>query len=151
MTIKTLHGNAMIIQNKGVLILGDAGIGKSELCLELLYQNEKLIADDAVEIKTIQQTAYLSCPDKTFKKLHIKDLGVIDCEKIFSPTQFIKSHPLDFVVQLELPHNKSSSNNLLKPNLDTYSIGHGATVPRYTVTNCKARALAALLKTICYL
>lgn len=44
----TVHGVYMEVMGMGVLITGESGIGKSELALELLSRNHRLIADDAV-------------------------------------------------------------------------------------------------------
>jgi HPr kinase/phosphorylase len=43
----TVHGVYMEVMGMGVLITGESGIGKSELALELLSRNHRLIADDA--------------------------------------------------------------------------------------------------------
>jgi hypothetical protein len=46
-----LHGVLVNVFSLGTLILGDAGIGKSECALELVYRGHRLVADDLVVIR----------------------------------------------------------------------------------------------------
>src|SRR3546814_15571292 len=46
----TVHGVFMDVLGLGVLITGEAGLGKSELALELISRGHGLVADDAVEL-----------------------------------------------------------------------------------------------------
>ncbi len=47
----TIHGVLVDIYGIGVLIKGESSIGKSETALELIQRGNRLVADDAVEIK----------------------------------------------------------------------------------------------------
>ena len=46
-----IHGVLVDVFSLGTLILGDAGIGKSECALELVYRGHRLVADDIVVIR----------------------------------------------------------------------------------------------------
>ena len=47
-----IHASCVFIKQKGILILGDSGSGKSDLCLRLIMEfGAKLVADDRVDIK----------------------------------------------------------------------------------------------------
>ena len=52
---ETVHGVLVDINGVGVLIRGESGIGKSETALELIQNGNRLIADDAVEIKRVDE------------------------------------------------------------------------------------------------
>ena len=43
----TRHGVLVEVYGEGILILGDSGIGKSELAIELVKRGHRLVADDA--------------------------------------------------------------------------------------------------------
>ena len=59
----TLHGVFLEIMGVGVLITGDASIGKSELALELVGRGHRLVADDAPEFaRTAPDTLNGRCP-----------------------------------------------------------------------------------------
>ena len=54
----TRHGVFMDILGLGVLITGESGLGKSELGLELISRGNGLVADDAVDLYRVSQTAH---------------------------------------------------------------------------------------------
>lgn len=47
----SVHGVLVDIYGEGVLIMGESGIGKSEVALELIHRGHRLVSDDVVEIK----------------------------------------------------------------------------------------------------
>ena len=60
----TRHGVFMDILGLGVLLTGESGLGKSELGLELISRGHGLVADDAVDLFRISQTAIEGrCPE----------------------------------------------------------------------------------------
>ena len=46
-----VHGSAVAIDGNGVLLLGPAGSGKSDLALRLIDRGAKLICDDIILIE----------------------------------------------------------------------------------------------------
>ena len=51
----TRHGVLVEVYGEGILILGDSGIGKSELAIELVKRGHRLVADDAVDLDLVVQ------------------------------------------------------------------------------------------------
>ena len=49
----SMHGVFIEVMGVGVLLTGAAGVGKSELALELISRGHRLIADDAPEFALI--------------------------------------------------------------------------------------------------
>ena len=47
----SIHGVLVDIYGEGILIMGESGIGKSEVALELIHRGHRLVSDDVVEIK----------------------------------------------------------------------------------------------------
>jgi HPr kinase/phosphorylase len=99
------HGVLVSIANKGILIIGAAGIGKSSLALELLYQGHQLIADDCVEVIHIDDKVIGQCPLLLENVLHSRELGLIPITAIFGKTAWQQKQTIDYVVKLqtELP------------------------------------------------
>lgn len=52
----TIHGVLVDIYGIGVLIKGESSIGKSETALELIQRGHRLVADDAVEIRKLDDS-----------------------------------------------------------------------------------------------
>ena len=70
-----IHASCVSIKQKGILILGDSGSGKSDLCLRLIMEfGAKLVADDRVDLKTEKNTVIASAP-KILKGL--LEVGII--------------------------------------------------------------------------
>jgi HPr kinase/phosphorylase len=99
------HGVLVSIARKGILIIGAAGIGKSSLALELLYQGHQLIADDSIDVTHIDGQVIGRCPPLLENVLHTRELGLIPITAVFGKTAWQQKHTIDYVVKLqtELP------------------------------------------------
>lgn len=97
----TLHGVMMEVYGIGVLITGKSGIGKSETALDLITRGSRLIADDLVEIKRVDDTLRGSCPEIIRYFLEIRGIGIIDIERIYGIGAVKQFDYIDLVVHLE--------------------------------------------------
>ena len=101
----SLHGVYMEVMGMGVFITGEAGIGKSELALELLSRNHRLIADDAVEFSRTAPTVLLGrCPRMLCDFLEVRGLGILNVRAMFGDTAVRKEKTLRLIVRLEPLH-----------------------------------------------
>ena len=50
MQSRTIHSTSVVIEDSGVLIVGDSGSGKSDLALRLIDSGATLISDDIITI-----------------------------------------------------------------------------------------------------
>ena len=60
----TRHGVLVEVYGEGILILGDSGIGKSELAIELVKRGHRLVADDAWSAQGLQPSDHGYCAGK---------------------------------------------------------------------------------------
>ncbi|TJX67628.1 HPr(Ser) kinase/phosphatase [Soehngenia saccharolytica] len=97
----TLHGVMMEVYGIGVLITGKSGVGKSETALDLITRGSRLIADDLVEIKRVDDTLRGSCPEIIRYFLEIRGIGIIDIERIYGIGAVKQFDYIDLVVHLE--------------------------------------------------
>ncbi len=98
----TEHGVYMEVLGMGVLLTGEAGIGKSELALELLSRGHRLIADDAVEfIRVGPDTLVGQCPGELSDYLEVRGLGILDIRLMFGETAVRHRKKLHLIVRLE--------------------------------------------------
>lgn len=62
----SVHGVLVDLFGEGVLIMGESGIGKSEVALELVHRGHRLVSDDVVEIKRVSDISLIgSAPNIT--------------------------------------------------------------------------------------
>jgi HPr kinase/phosphorylase len=97
----TRHGVFMDILGLGVLLTGESGLGKSELGLELISRGHGLVADDAVDIYRISQTALEGrCPELLQNLLEVRGIGLLDIKAIFGETAVRRKMKLQLIVHL---------------------------------------------------
>lgn len=98
----TRHGVFVEVYGEGVLILGDSGVGKSEIALELIKRGHRLIADDAVEIRQVShKTLVGSAPENIRHFIELRGVGVVNARRLFGVGSVKVSDKIDMVVQLE--------------------------------------------------
>lgn len=98
----TVHGVYMEVMGMGVLITGESGIGKSELALELLSRDHRLIADDAVEFVRVGPDVIVGqCPTLLSDFLEVRGLGILDIRLMFGETAVRHKKKLHLIVRLE--------------------------------------------------
>lgn len=72
-----LHGSAAARQAEGVLLLGSAGAGKSDLVLRLLDHGFRLVADDQVRLSDADGIATADAPPELAGMLEVRGLGLL--------------------------------------------------------------------------
>ncbi|MEY2891739.1 MAG: hypothetical protein RJA98_1647 [Pseudomonadota bacterium] len=97
----TRHGVFMDILGLGVLLTGESGLGKSELGLELISRGHGLVADDAVDLFRVSQTALEGrCPELLLNLLEVRGIGLLDIKAIFGETAVRRKMRLKLIVHL---------------------------------------------------
>jgi HPr kinase/phosphorylase len=97
----TRHGVFLDILGLGVLVTGESGLGKSELGLELISRGHGLVADDAVDLYRVSQTALEGrCPDLLMNLLEVRGIGLLDIKAIFGETAVRRKMRLKLIVHL---------------------------------------------------
>lgn len=98
----SLYGVFMEVQGFGVLIKGNAAIGKSELALELISRGHRLIADDIVDFYRISpERVEGRCPEMLQDFLEVRGLGILNIRALFGDNAVKPTKPLDLMIQLE--------------------------------------------------
>jgi HPr kinase/phosphorylase len=100
----SVHGVFMEVLGTGVLFKGDAGVGKSELALELVTRGHRLIADDVVELKHVAPDILEgSCPALIRDFLEVRGLGILNIRFLFGETAVKLQKNLKLIVELVRP------------------------------------------------
>ena len=101
-THTTLHGVLVDVYGIGVLIKGESSIGKSETALELVQRGHRLVADDAVEIRQLDESMLLGqSPELLRHFLEIRGIGIIDVRSLYGVGAVKNSKSIDLVIHLE--------------------------------------------------
>jgi len=143
----TVHGVYMEVMGMGVLITGESGIGKSELALELLSRNHRLIADDAVEFIRVGPDALVGqCPNLLSDYLEVRGLGILDIRLMFGETAVRHKKKLHLIVRMEQMHSKQLAKlDRLQAQQQTRTILH-VDVPEVILYVGAGRNLAVLVE-----
>ena len=98
----SIHGVLVDIYGEGVLIMGESGIGKSEVALELIHRGHRLVSDDVVEIiKVSDETLIGTAPDITRHFIELRGIGIIDAKALFGVEGVKETQSIDLVIKLE--------------------------------------------------
>jgi len=141
----TRHGVLVEVYGEGILILGDSGIGKSEIAIELVKRGHRLIADDAVEIKRVSdKTLVGQAPELIRHYIELRGIGIVDVRRLFGMGSIKITEKIDLVVNLE-PWQQGKFYE--RVGLDTeYTDIMGIKVPSITIPVNPGRNLAVVLE-----
>lgn len=141
----TIHGVLLEVFGMGVFIMGKSGIGKSETALELIKRGHRLVADDAVQIKRVDEGRLKgTSPELIRHFLEIRGIGIIDVKRLFGVGAVKKYEEVDIVVELEIWDEQKQYDRL---GLDEqYTDILGIKVPKYVVPVRSGRNLAMIVE-----
>ncbi len=141
----TRSGGFMAVHGEGVLMIGESGIGKSELALELLKRGHKLVADDLVEIRKISKNTLIgSSPENIRHFIEVRGIGIINARRIFGIGAVKLNETIDMVVNLEVWDDSKDYDRMGASY--TYTEILGVRVPYITLPVKPGRNLAVIIE-----
>jgi HPr kinase/phosphorylase len=143
----TLHGVFMEVMGIGVLITGDASIGKSELALELVSRGHRLIADDSpVFARIAPDLLNGTCPEVLRDFLEVRGLGILNIRAMFGDSAIKQSKHMRLIIHLaQMTDQELSAIDRLKGSRETCDV-LGVAVPQVTLPVGPGRNLAVLVE-----
>ncbi len=88
-----LHGSAVRLDDKGVLLLGRSGRGKSDLALQMIDRGAVLIADDQVCLSRTGDRLVADAPPSLAGLIEVRGIGIMRLPHV--------AGELDLVVDLD--------------------------------------------------
>ena len=97
-----LHGVLVDVYGVGVIIMGRAGVGKSECALELVERGHRLVADDVIFVRR-RGDRFLYGEGSSLLRHHmeIRGLGIFDVKNIFGVGAVRNTKRISLIVELE--------------------------------------------------
>ncbi|CAM2008908.1 HPr(Ser) kinase/phosphatase [Acanthopleuribacter pedis] len=97
-----IHGNLLVINGLGVLILGKSGIGKSDDSLDLIKHGHQLVADDIVLVSRTPEGSLIGRADELIQDhMEIRGLGIVNIKEIYGISSVLDKHPIELILYLE--------------------------------------------------
>ncbi len=151
-----MHGVLVDVHSLGTLITGDAGIGKSECALELIYRGHRLVADDIVVVKKAHNQGLRGSAHELLQNyLELRGVGIIDVRKHFGMTATSTSVNISLVITLmKLNKTAKEMENLWRERVTEHPRAWTSTqnilgieVPKYSMTVAPGRDVAIMVET----
>ncbi|MFI3164768.1 MAG: HPr(Ser) kinase/phosphatase [Bacillota bacterium] len=97
----TEHGVLLDVYGVGVMLTGKSGIGKSETALELVKRGHRLVADDSVIIKRVQDKLIGTSSETIRYFMEIRGIGIIDVRSVYGVGSVLHDKEVSLVVEME--------------------------------------------------
>lgn len=140
-----LHGVLVDIYGVGVIIMGRAGVGKSECALELIERGHRLVADDVIFIRR-RGDRFLYGEGSSLLRHHmeIRGLGIFDVKNIFGVGAVRNTKRISMIVELE-DWDSSKEYDRTGITEDSYTILE-VKLPKITVPVRPGRNMAIIVE-----
>jgi len=97
-----IHGTLVDVYGTGLLFTGQAGIGKSEIALDLVERGHRLVGDDIVILKRQSNDVIIgSGPEMLTHMIEIRGVGIINIREIFGVRAVRMQKRVEIVVELQ--------------------------------------------------
>ena len=95
------HATLVDVYGIGLLFTGRSGIGKSEVGLDLVERQHRLVADDTVEIARKPQGILVGkSPSMLYGMMEIRGLGILDIKRLYGIQAVRRQKRVEVVVNL---------------------------------------------------
>ncbi len=141
---ETAHGVLIDVYGTGVLLTGKSSIGKSETALELVYRGHRLVADDSVVLKRINDVIVGTSPKIIKHFMEIRGVGIIDIKAIYGEGSIIDKKIVELVIELEQWDEEKSYERVGEKQKYTHILG--VKIPKLLIPVNAGRNLAVVVE-----
>lgn len=140
----TVHGVLMDVFGAGILLMGNSGVGKSETAMELIKRGHRLVADDSVLIRRIENDLVGTAPERIRYFMELRGIGIINVKNMYGSGAVMTEKAIELVMELE-PWRKDKEYDRIggEENVETIL---GINVPKLTIPVSAGRNLAILIE-----
>ncbi len=139
-----MHATLVSVYGEGVLIIGDSGIGKSEVTLELIRKKHYFVSDDRVDIININNRLLGYTNPLIKNMIEIRGIGIFDITQMFGIQSVIEESEIKLMIKLE-KFTKNSQFERLVEKFTTHMILNRE-IPIITIPVAPGRNIAELIE-----
>ena len=143
---ESIHGNLVEVYGVGVLLIGESGLGKSEITLELIKKGHLFIADDVVEYTQLFSDIVGRANKKTGNFIEVRGLGILNISKLYGVQVTKKECQIDVVVELKPISREETFERLGKEY--AYKRLFNIDVPHYKIPISPGRQIGDIIEAI---
>lgn len=140
----SIHACLLNIFSIGVLLIGESGIGKSEISMELIKKGHRLIADDMVKISNVRDKLIGRAPESIYGLMEVRGIGIVDVARIFGINSIMEKDNIDFAIVLK-SYEKDMVIDRLGIKTEYLNI-LGINIPKITLPVSAARNIASIIE-----
>lgn len=145
--VETIHGNLLEMYGKGVLIIGESGMGKSETTTELIKKGHLFVADDAVDCKKVFEKLIGMPSDISKGFMEVRGLGIINVARLFGIEKIKDYTHIDLII--ELVEYKPNLHNFERLGSEVkYKTINSVKLPYYLVPVTSGKKISDLIEVI---
>lgn len=144
---ESVHGVFIEVMGVGVLLAGQAGVGKSELALELVSRGHRLVADDAPEFARVAPDAVEgSCPPALRDFMEVRGLGIVNVRALFGDSAVKPHRSLRLVINLMVMGDRTLSPDERLDGIRGVRHVAGVEIPEVTLPVAPGHNMAVLVE-----
>lgn len=142
------HGVYIEVYSVGVFLVGQSGVGKSELALALIARGHRLISDDITRFSRIgPETIDGRSPGLLTDFMEVRGLGIVNIRAMFGANSLKKNKTLRLIVKMvQLTAENSHQFDRLGNIVNTREM-LGLDIPEVTLPVAPGRNLAVIVET----
>lgn len=139
-----VHGELLEVFGVGVLIIGESSVGKSETALDLVNRGHRLVADDVVDIISVDNKLTGQSPENIRHYTEIRGLGIIDVRRLYGTGSVKVRTDIDIVIELEHWREDFEYDRLGLD--DNYTEILGVSIPKIVIPVRAGRNIAMIVE-----
>jgi len=100
-SVKQFHGELIDVYSMGIMIIGEAAVGKSECALDLIMRGHCLVADDKFFVKKKSANDLIGyCKPRIKGVVGIQGLGIFDIAGMFGVRATRNDKKIDLIIKM---------------------------------------------------
>ena len=140
----TVHGVLMDVFGVGIMLTGNSGVGKSETAMELIKRGHRLVADDSVLIKKVENELIGTAPERIRYFMELRGIGIINVKNMYGSGSILGEKEVELVMELEHWKEGKEYDRIGGEGGDEEILG--VKIPKVTVPVSPGRNLAILIE-----